>query len=176
MISITFHSIDARYPVSLRERLGAAAPVQLTGLGNIDLLKRPKTALFCSARCPGAAILRTHDQVVRWRDAGCCIISGFHSPVEKECLEILLRSKPPVIICPARSLEKLRLPTAWRVPLNEGRLLILSCFAAGNSRVTAELAAQRNLFVAALADEVCFAHITPGGQMEQLARRVKAWN
>jgi hypothetical protein len=32
----------------------------------------------------------------------------------------------------------------------------------GNRRVTAPLAARRNEFVAALADEVWFAHITPG--------------
>ena len=36
------------------------------------------------------------------------------------------------------------------------------------NRVTAELAARRNEFVAALADDVWFAHITPGGQMERL--------
>jgi hypothetical protein len=136
----------------------------------------PKTGLFCSARCPGASILRTYDQSARWRDAGQCIISGFHSPVEKECLNILLRGEPPVIICPARSLEKLRLPAAWRTPLNEGRLLVLSCFPPGHSRVTAELASQRNLFVAALADKVWFAHVTPGGQMERLSHRAKAWH
>jgi predicted Rossmann fold nucleotide-binding protein DprA/Smf involved in DNA uptake len=165
---------DTRYPNRLRERLGAVAPAQLFALGNLDLLTLSKTALFCSARCPGAAILRTHDKAARWRDAGRCIISGFHSPVEKECLDILLRGRPPVIICPARSLEKLRLPTAWQAPLNEGRLLILSCLPPGHPRVTAELAARRNLFVASLADEVWFAHIAPGGQMEQLSWRVNA--
>jgi hypothetical protein len=33
------------------------------------------------------------------------------------------------------------------------------------------LATRRNELVAALADEVWFAHITPGGRMEQLAKR-----
>ena len=61
------------------------------------------TALFCSARCPGKLILRTYDQVAQWRDAGHCVVSGFHSPVEKECLRILLRGEPPIIICPARA-------------------------------------------------------------------------
>ena len=39
---------DARYPALLRERLGAAAPAELTTLGNLDLLALPKTGLFCS--------------------------------------------------------------------------------------------------------------------------------
>lgn len=166
---------DARYPAHLRERPRAAGPAQLFVLGNLDLLALPKTALFCSARCPGDAILRTYDQAARWHDAGRCVISGFHSPIEKECLRILLRGTPPVIICPARSLEKLRVPSAWRMLLNEGRILILSCFPPPHHRATAELAARRNQFVAALAQEVWSAHIAPGGQTEQLAKTIASW-
>ena len=164
-------AVAAEYPARLRKRLGADAPPKLTAIGNLALLHLPKTALFCSARCPGDAILRAYDQAARWRDAGRCIISGFHSPVEKECLRILLRGTSPVIICPARSLEKMRLPSDWKKPLADGRLLILSYFTTAQNRVTTELAARRNELVAALADEVWFAHIAPGGQMEQLAKR-----
>ena len=57
-----------------------------------------------------------------------------------------------------------------------GRLLILSIFALGEKRITSELAMRRNEFVAALADELWFAHITPGGQMEKLAQRARAWS
>lgn len=162
---------DPRYPARLRERLGADAPPELTTLGNLDLLALSKTALFCSARCPGKVILTAYDQAAKWRDAGRCVISGFHSPVEKECLKILLRGSQPIIICPARSLPR-RTATEWQKPLANGRLLILSCFNESERRVTADLAARRNEFVAALADEVWFAHITPGGQMERLARIV----
>jgi predicted Rossmann fold nucleotide-binding protein DprA/Smf involved in DNA uptake len=163
---------DLRYPACLRERLGADAPSKLTALGNLDLLALPKTALFCSARCPGKVILTPYDQAAKWRDAGRCVISGFHSPVEKECLQILLRGSQPIIICPARSLENMRLPSDWKKPLADGRLLILSCFTTTQNRVTTALATRRNELVAALADEVWFAHITPGGQMERLARIV----
>ena len=153
----------------MRERLGDTAPAQLYALGNLVLLALPKTALFCSARCPGNVILTTYDQAAKWRDAGRCVISGFHSPVEKECLQILLRGEQPIIICPARALPQ-RIPPDWNTPLADGRLLILSCFPESERRVTTELAARRNEFVAALADEVWFAHITPGGQMERLAK------
>ena len=165
---------DSGYPERLRERLGDAAPAQLTTLGNLDLLALPKTALFCSARCPGHVILSAYDQAARWRDTGRCIISGFHSPVEKECLRILLRGTQPIIICPARSLPK-RIHVDWNTPLAEGRLLILSGFTATEKRVTTELATRRNALVAALADEICFAHITPGGQSERLTHRLAGW-
>ena len=166
---------DTRYPARLRERLGGDAPDQVTAVGNLDLLALPKTALFCSARCPGDAILRAYDQAAKWRDEGRCVISGFHSPVEKECLRILLRGEQPIIICPARSLENMRLPSTWKQALAIGRLLILSRFTVTHCRATADLAVRRNELVAALADEVWFAHITPGGQMQRLANTVAAW-
>lgn len=159
------------YPTILIERLGIAAPATLSDIGNIDLLSLPKTALFCSARCPGSAILVAYDQAAQWRDEGRCIISGFHSPVEKECLLILLRGTQPIIICPARELPK-RIPPDWQQPLAEGRLLILSAFPDIKTRITADLAYRRNEFVAALADEVYFAHITSGGQTERLVQRL----
>lgn len=174
MDACTLTAADPRYPARLRERLGDAAPASLNTLGNLALLGLPKTGLFCSARCPGHVILSAYDQAARWRDAGRCIISGFHSPVEKECLSILLRGTPPIILCPARTLPQ-RVPAGWQTPLAEGRLLILSGFAATEKRVTTELATRRNALVAALAGEVCFAHITPGGQAERLTLRLTEW-
>lgn len=52
-------------------------------------------------------------------------------------------------------------------------MLILSAF--DNSRPTTEIAARRNLLVAALADEAWFAHITPGGSSDRLAQTISAW-
>jgi len=165
----------ATYPNCLRERLGAETAPNLCAIGNLELLSLPKTAFFCSVRCPGDAILRTYDQAAKWRDTGRCVISGFHSPVEKECLRILLRGPQPIIICPARSLPRRARPE-WKQPLAAGRLLVLSAFAAAENRVTAGLASRRNELVAALADEAWFAHITPGGETQRLARRIAEWD
>ncbi len=163
---------DTRYPPRLRVRLGADAPDMLTTHGQLDLLVLPKTALFCSGRCPGSAILRAYDQAAHWRDAGRCVISGFHSPVEQECLRILLRGTSPIIICPARSLPK-RIPAEWKAPLSEERMLILSMFPSGESRITSALATRRNELVAALADDVWFAHIDDGGRVKELADKLQ---
>jgi predicted Rossmann fold nucleotide-binding protein DprA/Smf involved in DNA uptake len=166
---------DPAYPVRLQERLGEQAPTTLSVLGNLTLLSQPKTALFCSVRCPGNAILTAYDQAARWRGAGRCVISGFHSPVEKECLRILLRGKQPIIICLARALKKFRLLVEWRKALDASRLLILSPFEKRPRRPTLESARQRNELVAALSDEVLIIHATPGGQIEQISRMVDRW-
>ena len=163
---------DPRYPARLRERLGENAPPRLHLHGYAGLLELPKTALFCSARCPGSAILRAYDQAAHWRDTGRCVISGFHSPVEKESLRILLRGTSPVIICPARGLPK-RIPPGWRQPLVEHRMLILSIFPPEETRVAAALAICRNDFIAAMADEVWFAHVGESSRTHILAEMVR---
>lgn len=167
---------DACYPMRLRDQMGADAPVQLRALGNVDLLSLPSIALFCSARCPGHAILATYDQAVRWRDAGQCVISGFHSPVEKECLRILLRGKSPVIICLARGMLRNipSDPVDCRVAFDDGRLLLVSPFPDTVRRVTAETAKIRNRFVAALAATVAVAHAAPGSKIVALSLELLA--
>ena len=157
------------------ERLDRDAPVRLWAVGNLDLLNVPKTALFCSKTCPGDAILAAMDQAQKWRDQGRCIISGFHSPIERECLQILLRGVQPIIICPARSLEKMRIPKEWREGIARDRILLLSSFDPSQRRLTAALSEQRNRLVAALSNEVYFAHISPGGKTARVAEQISGW-
>jgi predicted Rossmann fold nucleotide-binding protein DprA/Smf involved in DNA uptake len=134
---------DTPYPRVLSSRLAADAPAQLFALGNPTILSLPKTGLFCSSRCPGQAILAAYDQASQWREEGRCIISGFHSTVEKECLRILLRGQQPIVICPARSIEHMRIPRDWRNSIEAGRLLLVSPFSSSDHRVTATLADRR---------------------------------
>jgi hypothetical protein len=58
---IQIESVAAEYPTRLRDRLREAALSPLTAVGNLNLLALPKTALFCSARCPGGVMLPTCD-------------------------------------------------------------------------------------------------------------------
>jgi hypothetical protein len=95
--------------------------------------------------------------------------------MEKECLALLLRGTQPVLVCLTRAIEGMRLPGAWKKPLAEGRLLVLSPFAQQHRRVTAELSEARNLFVAALADKILIAHAGPGSKTEQLLRQLLRW-
>lgn len=172
--SVLLVSCDGSAPVELGEWNTLAEPAAQKPifhvLGNPHLLNLRKTALFASTKCPGSVILPTYDQAARWRDEGRCIISGFHSPIEKECLRILLRGTSPIIICPARSLPK-RLPPEWHAPISEGRMLLISSFTSAESRVTAALATRRNDYVANLADEVWIAHATDGGKIQKFTHQ-----
>ena len=166
---------DTGYPVALQTYLGKQAPEILYVLGNIDIFRKKALALFCSVKCPGNLILKTYDLAKQWSKAVITVIGGFHSPMERECLNILLRGKQPLIVCPARSIEGIRLRGEYKQPLADGRLLFLSPFATKQRRITVENAMIRNRFVAALADTVFVAYADPGGKTEQFCREIVSW-
>ena len=165
---------DIHWPQQLSERLRASAPLRLWAIGRLEILATRKVGLFCSVRCPGDAILGAYDAARKLRDDGVTVISGFHSPVEKECLRILLRGKQAIIICLTRSLGRIRVPAEWRQALDSGRLLLLSSFEKPR-RPDKESARKRNELVAALSDEVFIIHAAPGGHVEELTRLVDRW-
>lgn len=166
---------SANYPKELPRFLAADSPQVLHALGNVSRLNSTETiGLFCSVKCPGGLILRTYDLARALRDEGRLVVSGFHSPMERECLALLLKGKQPVIVCLARSLTGFRVPSEWRQALDDGRLLILSAFESA-PRATTELAIQRNLLVAAMADEIFIAHSEQGSKTEAFAAKVASW-
>lgn len=119
--------------------------------------------------------MQTYDLARDLRDKEVPTISGFHSPMEKECLMLLLRGTQPVIHCPARSLGKMRLSKEHKTAIQNNRLLILSPFQGNQHRLTAALAQKRNHFVAALANAVFIAYASPGSKTEALAQQIIAW-
>ena len=171
---------EAEYPAELTDYLGGQAPAIVVLWGERDIwFKRndnePLLALFCSTKAPASILLQVHDLAQQWRTGGATVISGFHSPVEQECLAVLLRGPGPVIVCPARSLDRMRLKREYREPMAAGRLLLMSPFEEKVRRMTADTALTRNRFVAALADTVLIAHAQPTSKTEQLAQEVVEW-
>ena len=90
--------------------------------------------------------------------------------MEKEFLDLVLRGTASVVVCPARGLDNMRIPRGWKRPLADGRLLLLSFFDDSIRRPTATIAAQRNAYVASLADRLFIAHAEKGGKTEGLCK------
>lgn len=166
------------YPEQLRECLKTEAPETLWARGNTALLERQDTrwAIFCSSQCPAEIILKAHELAQQFLKSQIPTIGGYHSPVEEECLRVLLRGTQPIIICPPRNIENMRLKSEWQRGISENRLLILSRFDSKYRRSTATLASQRNAFVAALADKILIAHAAEGSQTLEFAQVVSEWD
>ena len=99
------------------------------------------------------------------------MIGGCHSPIERECLDLLLRGSQPVILCPARSMRNLRMGKAARKAMVEGRLLVLSFFGDEVRRITSSGAILRNDMIAALAKALLVPHAAKNGKVWATVRR-----
>jgi predicted Rossmann fold nucleotide-binding protein DprA/Smf involved in DNA uptake len=172
---VSFGPDDPLYPPNLMKVPGCLAPENIQALGDLKILESPKIALFCSIKCPGEIILKAYDLAHALCMTGAAVVSGFHSPMEKEVLNVLFRSRNPAIICPARSIEGMRQPKEYQRPLAEGRLLLLSPFEKKIKRATVQTTLVRNRFAAALADRILIAHASPDGKMEAFCREILEW-
>lgn len=138
-------------------------------LGNKDLLKQTKTAFLCSRAIPASAVLKCYDWAIEQREVGNCIISGFHSRLEKDVLHYLLKGNQPIIIALARGLKEKIEPELIK-PLEQGRLLIISPFNKTVKRVTEQTAEIRNKMMIDLADNITVGYASEGGKLESLLK------
>lgn len=155
-------------PPVLHQRADTDPTFALTIRGKADLLTNRMIGFFCSESAPGDVILNTYDLALALRDADLTFIGGFQSPMEKEFLTFVLRGTASVIICPARSITRMRLPATWRTPLESSRLLLLSPFDDKVRRPTHQTTTKRNALVAELATCLLVPYATQGGKVEQL--------
>jgi predicted Rossmann fold nucleotide-binding protein DprA/Smf involved in DNA uptake len=167
---------DSCYPSLLINYLGENAPKEITSIGNLDILKNKTLAVFSSVKCPGTIILKTYDLMKKLRESDITVISGFHSPMERECLNILLKGKQPIILCPARSIKGMRLQAEYKEFINEKRLLLISPFAEKENRISSERSLKRNYFVAALSDSIFVPYALPSSKTERFCKELLTWN
>ncbi len=141
--------------------------------GNLKTIQNPLLAVFSSVKCPAALILKAHDTARELSESGQTVIGGFQSPAEKEMLTVLLRGQSPIVICPARGLEGMRIPAGWRPKLEGGQLLLVSGFSGSVKRPTEDTVHARNQLVAQLASEVLIVHAEPGGKISALVDNIR---
>lgn len=160
------------HPNGIKLRIGASAPEALVVRGSAGNLAAPLLAWFSSRRIPPELVLPCYDLARTLRDEGMTVISGFQSPIEIDCLTILLRGEQPVVSCPARGIGAGPSRDDHRSAVAAGRLTFLSRHADRIRRPTAAHAEARNRMVAALASAVFIASATPGGRLHHLAREI----
>ena len=164
------------YPAGLSKCLQDAAPKKLWLRGRREILEKPRVALLISRRCTGRPIVAALDLARALRDAGVVVVGAFHSAVERDCFDFLIRGDQGVIWCPARTIDPYRIPPERREAVEDGRLLLLSPFDTTARRQTAGRAKKRNELVAAMSDMLIIPYADPGGNMEELARLALNWD
>lgn len=163
------------YQSQSRQHESSEGLLSFDHIGDLGLLDRQKIGLFCSVKCPGSLILQTYDLMQELKNADVAVVSGFHSPMEQECLNILMRGQAAIVKCYARSIARLRIPSEYRKALDGGRLLLISPFDEKQPKTAKHTSRYRNKFVAALSDIVFVAHASPGGKTEKFCAEILSW-
>ena len=99
---------SSAFPTALSRVTEGTGFSRYWAIGDVKILSNPLLGLLCSIRCPGRVIVQTYDLARALRDAGVSVIGGFHSPMEKECLDFLLRGKQP-----EKAKEKIECPEVY---------------------------------------------------------------
>jgi hypothetical protein len=146
----------------------AATPSTAELVGERSLLTGPSLGLLCSSRLPGAILLKTYEFMHRTKLRPVTMVGGFHSPMERTCLGILLRGVTRIILVPARGLGRMRTPVEWRPALDARRMAIISPFEAEVRRSTRRMAEERNRFVLRLSKKLLIPFASRGGMTERL--------
>lgn len=133
-------------------------------IGNKALLELNKTAFLCSRKVPASIILKCYDWAIQQREEGNCIISGFHSQIEKDVLHYLLKGNQPIIVVLARGLKQ-KIEPVFLGPIEKGRLLIITPFEEKVKRVTTETAKVRNQMMIELADNITIGFASEDGML-----------
>lgn len=137
-------------------------------LGNISLLDRKKIGYFASSKIATLSVLPTLDwaaEVANSEDVA--IVSGFHSKMEREVLDFLLRGKCSIVCVLARSIYK-KIPDKFSEAYNSGRVLFIAPFKTSATMTSRHLCGKRNEYVASISDELVFSSLTPDSSLFSL--------
>jgi len=139
-------------------------------LGNKEILKNHKIGFLCSRKIPANIILKTYDWAIEQREKGVCVVSGFHSKIEKDVFHYLAKGKQPIILILARGFYK-RIPSQFIKLLDQNRLLIITQFDDSVKRITKETTFLRNQLIIEISDELKIPYSSKNGLIERLLKK-----
>jgi predicted Rossmann fold nucleotide-binding protein DprA/Smf involved in DNA uptake len=138
-------------------------------LGNKEILNQYKVGFLCSRKVPANIILQTYDWAIEQRDKNICVASGFHSKIEKDVFDILVKGSQPIILVLARGLLK-RFDKNLLKLVDGKRLLIISPFDNKITRPTSQTAIKRNRLIAEISDKIFIPFAKEGGNIDQIKK------
>ena len=122
--------------------------------GNKELLKQKKVGFLASRKISSLSILPTlywATEISKREDIA--VVSGFHSKMERNVLEILLKGQCGIIVVLARGMYR-KLPKQYEEAMSQNRLLIISNEKDNVKRVSEQTAHKRNEYIREIADEM----------------------
>jgi predicted Rossmann fold nucleotide-binding protein DprA/Smf involved in DNA uptake len=139
--------------------------------GDTRILDLPKTGFLCSYRdVPISKLTKSYEWAIEQRKTMNCIVSGFHSDVEKTVFHILLTGSAYLIRILAKGKEDIACKE-YQNYIDDSRLLILSPFSSSVTKVTRETCRERNKIIFEISDKIVIGHARKGGMIEKMSMK-----
>lgn len=123
-------------------------------IGNKELLEMRKVGFLASRKISTLSVLPTLDWAMQIsKQTDVAVVSGFHSRLEKDVLNILLQGKCGIIVVLARGMYR-KIPKQYEEAIQQHRILFISNEKDTVTRVSEVSAHKRNEYVRNLADEM----------------------
>lgn len=140
---------------------------------NITLLQRRKIGYLASGTIASLSVLPTLD----WASEAAnrddvAIVSGFHSKMEREVLDILLKGRCGIICVLARLFYKV-VPAIFRDAFEQDRVLFISQNTGKSTMTFRHLCQKRNEYIASIYDELVFYFLIPDSSLYPLTTTSK---
>ena len=142
-------------------------------LGNKELLKLQKIGYLASRKITSLSVLPTLDwatEIAKREDVA--IISGFHSKMEKEVLNYLLKGKCGIICVLARGIYK-KVPAQYKEAYDNNRIIFISLEKENFNRSNRVTTKKRNEYIASIADKLVFSSVTSESSLYELTEARK---
>lgn len=140
-------------------------------LGEVALMKRQLVGLLAAGKIAPLSVLPTLDwaaEVAQQDDLA--VVSGFHSPMEREVLNFLLRGRCGIVCVLARRLYK-QVPAVYAQAYAAGRVLFVSNCAPTAIMASRHACRQRNAYVASLVGELVLSGVRESSSLAALAQQ-----
>lgn len=144
----------------------------MASIGNNSLLDRRKVGFLAGSKIAPLSVFPTLDwasEIATCEDVS--IVSGFHSQLERQVLDLLLKGKCGIICVLARSLYS-KVPALFLDAFNADRVLFISPFKMPVARTSRQLCHKRNEYVAFISDELVFSSVGQDSSLHQLTNLV----
>lgn len=142
--------------------------------GNTDLMQRHTVGFLAGSKIAALSVLPVLDWATDMAKRGdVAVMSGFHSQLERDVLQFLLRGKCGIIIVMACMLYK-SVPAALRPAYDAGRILFISPDGCERiPRPNRQSCALRNNYIAQKADSLVFPLISKSSSVFLLTQTQK---
>lgn len=138
----------------------------MESIGNISLIDRRKIGFLAGSKITPLSVFPTLDwasEIATREDVA--VVSGFHSQLERQVLDLLLKGKCGIICVLARSLYS-KVPVEYKLAFDCGRVLFIT--EEKQSRATKESSCRRNQLVANLCKEIVVPRPSPYSSLKSI--------